>query len=343
MNHNETLLIRNMADIFRQEKEDVLQIWLGLVKQKNYADNDIEYATIKECFAGLIDDFITFLSTGDFDGYFNSNEGTGIKLALQDISYRKFIEAFHLFEDSYMHILVGRYSGEDLTEYLCVIDKVHHKTIAIVTEAFFKVKDSTVDALINLSELRDDTTGSHMDRTRKYLVILAEEMDLDQNFTYQLVKAGPLHDVGKIAIPDSILLKPGRLTDEEFEQMKKHTIIGAQAIERIYEGKAVKTGYLLMARDIAMYHHEKYNGTGYPEGLKGQQIPLPARIFALVDAYDAMVSKRPYKEPLSHEITTDRILHDSGSHFDPRVVESFLKVQMKFKEVMQYEMKNMFQ
>jgi len=335
MTSEEKSIIREVTTLFRQEKDFILNNWLNLAEKNLSLKTDIDSELIKKYFEDLINDFVNFLPEGDFKSYENSNNITGTNLALHNISYKKFIRAFHLFEDSYSPILFKRYSGERLAKCLSTIDKVHHNTIAIVTEAFFKVKDSTVDALVNLSELRDDVTGNHMERTAKYLHILAKELNLDDNYTYQLCKAGPLHDIGKIGIPDSILLKPGKLTNDEFEQMKKHTIIGAQSIEKIYNIQAIKSDYLLMARDIALYHHEKYDGSGYPEGLSGSQIPLPARIFALVDAYDAIVSKRPYKEALSHETALERIKVESGRHFDPEIVNAFLNVHEKFKEIMQ--------
>jgi len=152
-------------------------------------------------------------------------------------------------------------------------------------------------------------------------------------FIEDLLLAGPLHDIGKVGIPDAVLLKPGPLSDDEWRIMKNHVRIGAQILDRAIERYGLKDRYLIMAKNICAYHHERYDGSGYLEGLKGEEIPLEARIFALADAYDAIRSKRPYKGPLSHEEAVRRIKEAAGRHFDPQVVEAFLRCEEEFRRI----------
>ena len=195
-----------------------------------------------------------------------------------------------------------------------------------------QAQDMTVAALIKMAEFRDTETGEHLCRIRSYSQILAEELgrhrpnadEIDEQFLEDLYRASPLHDIGKVGISDAILLKPGQLTDSEFETMKHHTTIGANILEHL----AFETsgqGALFMAAVVARFHHERYDGSGYPARLVGTEIPLPARIVGLVDAFDAITSARPYKEPLSTVTAKEIIEKDSGSHFDPVVVGAFLR------------------
>lgn len=196
-------------------------------------------------------------------------------------------------------------------------------------------------SLATLAERRDTETGHHLKRAREYAVILAKQLRknkkyrkiVTRDFIEDLYDTTSLHDMGKVAIRDSILLKEGKLTKEEYEEMKKHTIIGKQIIQEAIERYNLKGSYITMAKNICAYHHEKYNGEGYPEGLKGEEIPLEARIFALCDAYDAIRSKRPYKDELPHEEAVRRIKADSGKHFDPDIVDAFLECEKEFEKV----------
>ncbi len=192
-------------------------------------------------------------------------------------------------------------------------------------------------ALAKLAESRDPETGQHLERIREYSRVLARWLALQDDFRDVLTPGlintiyltSPLHDIGKVGIPDYILLKPGSLTDEEFEIMKSHTLIGGEtlgAMARQYPGVA----YLSVARDIVLGHHERFNGTGYPHGRAGEEIPLSARIVALADVYDALTSKRPYKAPFSHEIAQNIIVRERGEHFDPRIVDAFRAVADAF-------------
>ncbi len=211
-------------------------------------------------------------------------------------------------------------------ELLNNLDKLVKERTTQISET----RDIAVFVLASLAESRDPETGEHLERIRSYSHILAEELKnsaysewIDDKFLENLYRSSPLHDIGKIGIPDNILLKPGTLTDEEFEIMKQHSIIGADAL-----GSTIRTSigesFLEMAADIAKYHHERYDGGGYPEGLKEQEIPLSARIVALADVYDALTSSRVYKLAFRPELAFTMIKEERGRHFDPLVVDAFV-------------------
>lgn len=199
------------------------------------------------------------------------------------------------------------------------------------TREILATRDVAVFALAQLAESRDPETGRHLERIRSYSHILADELShsgpytdqIDAQFLQDLYRASPLHDIGKVGIPDALLLKPGQLSSREFEIVKRHTIIGAEALDRAAHFSGVG-GFLDMAADVARYHHERFDGTGYPEGLAGQQIPLPARIVALADVFDALCSARVYKAAFEPEVARLMIEEQSDKHFDPAVVEAFL-------------------
>lgn len=201
-------------------------------------------------------------------------------------------------------------------------------------------RDVAVFALAKLAESRDPETGEHLERLRSYSQILAEELhvhgpytdQIDEHFLEDLYRSSPLHDIGKVGIPDAILRKPGRLTPAEFEVMKQHTTIGAEALEQAMHLTGCG-GFLAMAVDIARFHHERIDGTGYPCGLEGLAIPLPARIVALADVYDALTSVRVYKEAYPPEQARSMILEQEGRHFDPAVVDAFRGRFADFLEV----------
>jgi putative two-component system response regulator len=208
------------------------------------------------------------------------------------------------------------------------------------TEQIFELQNSVLNIVADLVEFRDSVTGGHVARTQKYLQFLIEKL-VEENI-YQaevstwdldfLIPSAQLHDVGKIAISDAILNKPGRLTAEEFETMKAHVTIGVDAIERIEEN-TTEHEFLRHAKIIAGTHHEKWDGSGYPLGLSGKNIPLEGRLMAVADVYDALISKRPYKEPFTTK-ESERIIEESrGAHFDPVLVDIFHLVSGKFAEV----------
>ncbi len=199
---------------------------------------------------------------------------------------------------------------------------------------------SAILGLAKLAEYRDNETGAHLERIREYTRILAGELALDpafaqtisDGFVEDIYISSVLHDIGKVGIPDAILLKPGPLTSEEFERMKLHCEFGAAVLAEAEQG-AGNVSFLAMGREIAMHHHEKWNGSGYPGGLAGNAIPLSARIVALADVYDALTSRRCYKPAFTHEKARDLIIRESGRHFDPAIVNAFLVREQAFKRI----------
>lgn len=208
------------------------------------------------------------------------------------------------------------------------------------TRAVLELQDAILETVAELVECRDDITGRHIERTQKYLKILLDEIISRKLYTDEieswdmelLVMSALLHDVGKIAISDSILLKPGNLTYEEFELIKKHTTFGEKVIDRI-QRKTTEHAYLNYAKTLAASHHERWDGLGYPNGLKGTDIPLQGRLMAIADVYDALVSERPYKRPISHKEAVNIIIEGSGTQFDPALVNLFINAADKFDEV----------
>lgn len=204
-------------------------------------------------------------------------------------------------------------------------------------EKITKMQQQMTIGLANLVENRDMETGGHISRTSAFVRTLAEDAkrdgiytkDLDEHYIKVLYTLAPLHDIGKIVIPDNILKKPGRLTTEEFEVMKKHASVGGEVVREVLEG-VTDEETLSLASDIATYHHERWDGTGYPQGLKEEEIPLSARIMAIADVYDALVSERCYKKALTKEEAVAIIKAEAGTHFDPRLSEVFLKHQEEF-------------
>ncbi len=208
------------------------------------------------------------------------------------------------------------------------------------TRELAMVQEATIESMSSLTETRDPRTGEHIRRTQNYIRLLAEYLKnqprfspfLDDETIDLLCKSAPLHDIGKVGVSDRILLKPGRLTDQEFEEMKQHTIYGRDTILAA-ERKLGNTSFLRVAREIAYTHHERWDGSGYPEGLKGEQIPVPGRLMALADSYDALTSKRVYKSQIPHEKAVEIIIEEKGSHFDPEVVDAFLEVKENFRQI----------
>lgn len=210
------------------------------------------------------------------------------------------------------------------------------------TREIVDVQDVTILTMASLAETRDNETGDHIRRTQFYLKALAEHLRkcprfshvLDDDKTILLLfKSAPLHDIGKVGIPDHILLKQGGLTDEEFEIMKTHCKLGRDSIIAAEQRLGLELPFLSVAKEIAYFHHEKWDGTGYPEGLSGDDIPIPGRLMALADVYDALTSRRCYKGPLSHEEAVEIIIQGKGSHFDPDVVDSFVEIADDFVEI----------
>jgi len=209
------------------------------------------------------------------------------------------------------------------------------------TREIAAIQDVTILAMASLAETRDNETGNHIRRTQHYVKALAEKLSshprfadyLNERVINTLFKSAPLHDIGKVGIPDRILLKPGRLTPEEFEIMKTHTTLGRDAIAFAERALGVEVEFLRVAKEIALSHQEKWDGSGYPEGLAGDQIPVSARLMALADVYDALISRRVYKAPMSHEQAVAIIVPGKASHFDPDIVDAFVAIQDEFARI----------
>ena len=213
--------------------------------------------------------------------------------------------------------------------------------VAKRTRELSAIQDVTILTMASLAETRDSDTGNHIRRTQHYVKALAQRLKTHPRFasflsdsTIELLfKSAPLHDIGKVGIPDRILLKPGRFTPGEFEIMKAHTTLGRDAIEHAEKQLGMEVEFLHLAKDIAYYHQEKWDGSGYPTGKRGDDIPISARLMAVADVYDALISRRVYKEGMSHEKALGIIVEGRGSHFDPDIVDAFVALQDEFRAV----------
>jgi putative two-component system response regulator len=203
-------------------------------------------------------------------------------------------------------------------------------------------RDLIIFSMAKLAESRDTDTGKHLERIQEYCRVLAIELSkdeafeacLDSQYIQLLQMTSPLHDIGKVGIPDRVLLKPGKLNEEEFEIMKTHAELGGLTLQAAADAYP-EAKFLKMAVEVAVTHHEKWNGTGYPKGLRGEDIPLSGRVVAVADVYDALRAKRVYKPAFSHDEACRIIRESSGSHFDPRIVDAFLRIENKFDLISQ--------
>lgn len=239
------------------------------------------------------------------------------------------------------------HTADEIENLYVAFSKTTEDTLSYVmdlnvkNEMISRMQSSLIIVLADMVESRDSNTGDHIKKTAAYVKILLKELkaenafpelDFSEEYIRNVVDSAPLHDIGKIAIPDAVLNKPGKLTDEEFAIIKSHTTEGAVIIDRVIE-KVPESGYLKAARNMALSHHEKWDGSGYPQGLKGEEIPLSARVMAVADVFDALVSKRAYKKGFTIEQATDMIVEGKGKHFDPKVVDAFIASIDKFREV----------
>lgn len=223
----------------------------------------------------------------------------------------------------------------DITERK-MLERNLFKSLEDVKEA----RAGVILGLAKLAEYRDSDTGQHLERIREYSKTIANQLSKSEKYNDYITsryiddiyQSSILHDIGKVGVPDAILLKKGKLTDDEYKQIKIHTLLGGHALSDITKQFKDQT-FLTIAREIAYYHHEKWNGEGYPSQLKGEQIPLSARIITIADVYDALTSKRCYKEALSHTTAKEIILKEKGTIFDPDIIDAFLVVEDQFREI----------
>ena len=258
------------------------------------------------------------------------------------VQSRKMVQELNITTGDELEDLYRAYrkTTEDMVDY---IDEVQHKS-----DQISNLQNGLILVLADMVESRDKNTGDHVKKTAAYVAIILEQMrkegiyadKLTDSYIYDVVHSAPLHDVGKITISDAILNKPGKLTDEEFAVMKTHAVSGEVIIDQVIDTMHEESDYLNEAKNLAAYHHEKWNGLGYPKGLKGEEIPLSARVMAVADVFDALVSRRSYKGPYPIDDSLNIIRESSGSHFDPQVVKAFLDAESEVRRVASLNMKD---
>jgi putative two-component system response regulator len=271
--------------------------------------------------------FLTAKSDGE-------SELEGLSLGAIDYIVKPFSPPL-LLKRIEVHLLVESQKQELINFNTNLLEMVEAKTKTVVD-----LQNAVLKTMAELVECREDITGGHIERTQNYLRVLLfalieRGLYKEETSTWNMnlvLQSTPLHDVGKVVIKDCVLLKPGKLTAEEYEHIKKHTIFGEEVIDRIKKNTA-EQAFLDYAKVFAGSHHEKWDGSGYPRGLVGEEIPLLGRAMAIADVYDALVSARPYKNALSHEEAVCTITDSKGTHFDPSLVDIFLSVSDKFKEI----------
>ncbi len=317
---------------------------------KNRAFETVEIA--KENVIENLSDGIIVLNS-DFDILYFNNEAQKIFPKVSNIEsndagiikqFCEFMETSYDRNGRYYDVQINDLTNNDIvTGYtVSLVDITTHmeyskmleNEVAEKAKKISKIQERFIVSFANMIELRDDVTGQHVKRTSRYVRIIANALKkrniypgiITDEFVDAICKAAPLHDIGKIAISDSILRKPGKLTEEEFEIIKTHPKVGGDMLREALKIDDADE-YLTYAYEMAMYHHEKWNGTGYPEGLKGNEIPLSARIMAIADVFDALTSKRSYKDKISDDRAFEIIEQSSGSHFDPILVKVFVDIK----------------
>ena len=326
--HYKAITLQSAADMFSQLKNitpDLILLDIEMPEMNGFEALKIlkdkkEYANIP----------IIFLTSDNNP----SVEARGFEMGVIDFITKPFS----------IHVLLNR-----LRTHLN-IDEIIRKRTALIKKNMERIQQlqnemlisqkATIRALTRLAITRDEDTGSHIERTSTYCKILAQKMYeegmhldiINDEYIENMYMASPLHDIGKVGIMDAILLKPTRLTDDEFAIMKTHVFIGYETLASIIK-LTPENAFLKIGMEIARYHHEKWDGSGYLSGLSGEEIPLSARIMALSDVYDALRSKRPYKDPFSHEKAMDIIMDGRGKHFDPTLVYIFLENHALFRDV----------
>ena len=322
---------------------------------KNRAFETVEIA--KENVIENLSDGIIVLNS-DFDILYFNNEAKKIFPEVSNIEsndagiikqFCEFMETSYDRNGRYYDVQINDLTNNDVvTGYtVSLVDITTHmeyskmleNEVAEKAKKISKIQERFIVSFANMIELRDDVTGQHVKRTSRYVRIIANALKkrniypgiITDEFVDAICKAAPLHDIGKIAISDSILRKPGKLTEEEFEIIKTHPKVGGDMLREALKIDEADE-YLTYAYEMAMYHHEKWNGTGYPEGLKGNEIPLSARIMAIADVFDALTSKRSYKDKISDDRAFQIIEQSSGSHFDPILVKVFVDIKDEILE-----------
>jgi putative two-component system response regulator len=319
-----------MFDLMEKNKPDLILLDIEMPEMNGY--EAIKLLKSKQETQDIPVIFLTGKSDSD-------NELEGLSLGAIDYITKPFMPPLllkrievHLLVEAQKHTLKAQQRElKDFNENL-------QKMVEAKTKTVLQLQNAILTTMAELVECRDDITGGHIDRTQRGVGILCKKVMENSHYKDEaahwdlglLVQSSQLHDVGKIAISDSILKKPGKLTFEEFEEMKKHTSFGVQVMEKI-EASTSENDFLKHAEIFAGTHHEKWDGTGYPQGLKEEAIPLQGRIMAIADVYDALTSERPYKKAFSHEESVKIIQEGRGTQFDPIMVDIFTAVESQFK------------
>lgn len=306
-----------------------------LLKQKETAQFLMEKDTIKRLKPAIREYFTKQLSGKYGKGYFNHRLSAGYAHEELGVKPGWYIGAYNEYFQFMIERVFDRYSSEPdkAKEAISSFVKLFFLDMGLAMEAYvYKVDErlktaelETVYRLSRAAEYRDDETGNHIMRLGHYGAVVARNMGMTNDEVENIFTAAPMHDIGKIGIPDAILLKPERLTHEEFEKIKIHPIIGGLILS------TSESKLLQKAQEIALSHHEKFDGTGYPHGLHGDEIPISGKIISVCDVFDALTTKRPYKVPSSNQMAFDIIKKDKGTHFDPDVANVFLK---RFDEIL---------
>ncbi len=263
------------------------------------------------------------------------NKTRGFELGAIDYITKPF-EILEVKERVKTHLALMLAKKELSNQNIILEEKVRERTRELTL-----TQSATIISLATLAEFRDPETGGHIKRTQNYVKALAQHLKnhdkfksfLDDSAIDLLYRSAPLHDIGKVGVPDHILLKPGKLTDKEFEEMKKHTIYGRDAILAAEKTIGSSSTFLRYAKEIAYGHQEKWDGSGYTQGAKGEEIPVSARLMAVADVYDALISKRVYKPPFPHSKAVEIIKEGRGNHFDPDMVDAFTELEDDFREI----------
>lgn len=279
---------------------------------------------------------VTIMLTGQSDM-------NGVRRAINEANLYRFIEKPFNNEDLLLTVrsALAAYNQERALHTQNANLKKANEVLATLSRELSDTRDVTILAMASLAESRDSDTGNHIRRTQHYTKVIAEHLrnhprfknHLDDKSIDLLFKSAPLHDIGKVGIPDRILLKPGKLTFDEFEIMKTHAAIGKQVIDAAEKNMGMEIEFLRFAKEIAYNHHEKWDGSGYPRGLTGDEIPVSARLMALADVYDALISRRVYKEGMSHRQAMDIIMEGRGKHFDPDVVDAAFSLEDELQAI----------
>ncbi|MDR1379191.1 MAG: response regulator [Synergistaceae bacterium] len=317
------LSAEKMLDLLERNTPDMILLDVNMPEMNGYEAIKILKKKEKTRYIPVI--FLTARSD-------NESELEGLNLGAIDYIAKPFSPLL-LRKRIEVHLLVES-QKQELKNYNDNLQKM----VAEKTKTVVKLQNKILRTMADLVECRDNITGSHIDRTQRCLGILVSTMleeglyvEIGKSWDLELLlQSSQLHDVGKIAIRDNILQKPGRLTPEEFDEMKKHAMLGVKIIERIEDGDT-DTDFFNYAKVFAASHHEKWDGTGYPLGLLKEGIPLLGRLMAIADVYDALTSERPYKKPFPHETAVAIIKEGRGNHFDPALVDIFSKAQAQFK------------